>query len=412
MIIAIDGPAASGKGTLARRLAEHYGLPHLDTGLLYRATAASLLDADRDLRDVDAAVAAARGLSLTEFDEARLRGREMGEAASIVAALPEVRAALIEAQRNFAARPDGAVLDGRDIGTVVCPRADVKIFVTASPAARAQRRALELAQRGESVDYGAILADIARRDARDSGRADAPLRAAPDAALLDTTGMSVEAAFAQALRIVESRQAPRLRRAGDARQAFARRLEAGDRVVDLAPLPLEMIDLIDDLRRPQPLFEAGLGCVVLGADKVPDFGERETELLSLEDHLQANPIGSAVVAPVAHSPRANQVAILVKAQRAQRDAEFARHFADRHLARAARAPASAARGEAAVGVRKPSPMTNSPSWPILSVNAPALRSSRPASARTEANMTHSRRNATRSCASRQYNPDVSAAWRD
>ncbi len=178
MIIAIDGPAASGKGTLARRLAEHYGLPHLDTGLLYRATAASLLDADRDLRDVDAAIAAARGLSLTEFDEARLRGREMGEAASIVAALPEVRAALIEAQRNFAARPGGAVLDGRDIGTVVCPRADVKIFVTASPEARAQRRALELAQRGESADYGAILADIAKRDARDSGRADAPLRAA------------------------------------------------------------------------------------------------------------------------------------------------------------------------------------------------------------------------------------------
>ena len=208
MIIAIDGPAASGKGTLARRLAEHYGLPHLDTGLLYRATAASLLDADRDLRDVDAAIAAARGLSLTEFDEARLRGREMGEAASIVAALPEVRAALIEAQRNFAARPDGAVLDGRDIGTVVCPQADVKIFVTASPAARAQRRALELAQRGESADYGAILADIARRDARDSGRADAPLRAAADAALLDTTGMSVEAAFAQALRIVESRRRP------------------------------------------------------------------------------------------------------------------------------------------------------------------------------------------------------------
>jgi cytidylate kinase len=208
MIIAIDGPAASGKGTLGRRLAEHYGLPHLDTGLLYRATAASLLDADRDLRDVDAAIAAARGLSLTEFDEARLRGREMGEAASIVAALPEVRAALIEAQRNFAARPDGAVLDGRDIGTVVCPRADVKIFVTASPEARAQRRALELAQRGESADYGAILADIARRDARDSGRADAPLRAAADAALLDTTGMSVEAAFAQALRIVESRRRP------------------------------------------------------------------------------------------------------------------------------------------------------------------------------------------------------------
>jgi len=206
MIIAIDGPAASGKGTLARRLAEHYGLPHLDTGLLYRATAASLLNADRDLRDVGAAVAAARGLSLTEFDEARLRGREMGEAASIVAALPEVRAALVEAQRNFALRPGGAVLDGRDIGTVICPQADVKIFVTASPEARAQRRALELAQRGEKADYAAILADIAKRDARDSERSDAPLRAAPDAVQLDTTRMSVDAAFAQALRIVESRR--------------------------------------------------------------------------------------------------------------------------------------------------------------------------------------------------------------
>ena len=208
MIIAIDGPAASGKGTLARRLAAHYGLPHLDTGLLYRATAASLLDADRDLRDVGAAVAAARGLSLTEFDDARLRGREMGEAASIVAALPEVRAALVEAQRNFARRPGGVVLDGRDIGTVICPQADVKIYVTASPEARAQRRALELAQRGEKADYAAILADIAKRDARNSGRADAPLRAAADATLLDTTRMSVEAAFAEALRIVKSRRRP------------------------------------------------------------------------------------------------------------------------------------------------------------------------------------------------------------
>lgn len=206
MIIAIDGPAASGKGTLARRLAEHYGLPHLDTGLLYRATAASLLNADRDLRDVDAAVAAARGLSLTEFDEARLRGREMGEAASIVAALPEVRAALVEAQRNFARRPGGAVLDGRDIGTVICPQADVKIFVTASPEARAQRRALELAQRGDKADYAAILADIAKRDARDSERSEAPLRAAADATRLDTTRMSVDAAFAETLRIVESRR--------------------------------------------------------------------------------------------------------------------------------------------------------------------------------------------------------------
>ena len=210
MIIAIDGPAASGKGTLARRLAAHYGLPHLDTGLLYRAVAASLIAADRDLRDVGAAVAAARGLGLTEFDEASLRGRQMGEAASIVAALPEVRAALIEAQRNFARRPGGAVLDGRDIGTVICPEADAKIFVTASPETRAQRRALELIGRGEKVDYEAILAEIVRRDARDSGRADAPLRPAPDAARLDTTKMNVEAAFAESVRFVESRRQPTL----------------------------------------------------------------------------------------------------------------------------------------------------------------------------------------------------------
>ncbi|MGD0764552.1 MAG: (d)CMP kinase [Roseiarcus sp.] len=208
MIIAIDGPAASGKGTLARRLAEHYGLPYLDTGLLYRAVAASLLSAGRDLRDVEAAVAAARAANLTEFDEARLRGREMGEAASIVAAMPQVRAALLAAQRDFARRPGGAVLDGRDIGSVVCPEAEVKIFLTASPEARAGRRARELAERGDRADYAAILADIARRDARDSQRSEAPLRAAADAVPLDTTAMSVEAAFAESVRIVESRRRP------------------------------------------------------------------------------------------------------------------------------------------------------------------------------------------------------------
>jgi len=207
MIIAIDGPAASGKGTLARRLAAHYRLPHLDTGLLYRAVAALLIDQGRGLADADAAVAAARGLALTDFDEARLRGREMGEAASIVAALPAVRAALIDAQRRFAARPGGAVLDGRDIGTVICPDADVKIFVTASPAARAQRRALELAARGEKADYSAILAEIARRDERDAQRSAAPLKAAGDAAILDTTRLGVEAAFAAALGLVEARGA-------------------------------------------------------------------------------------------------------------------------------------------------------------------------------------------------------------
>ena len=204
MIIAIDGPAASGKGTIARRLAARYGLPHLDTGLLYRATAAALIDSDRDLNDERAAVAAARRLGLTDFDEAALRTREMGEAASVVAAMAGVREALLEAQRAFAARPGGAVLDGRDIGTVVCPRADVKIFVTASAAARAERRALELAERGERGDYAAILADIERRDARDANRAAAPLRAAADAAMLDTTHLSIEAAVAEAERIVDA----------------------------------------------------------------------------------------------------------------------------------------------------------------------------------------------------------------
>ncbi len=153
LVIAIDGPAASGKGTLARRLAEYFNLPHLDTGLLYRATACALLDEGLPLDDEEAATAAARGLSLTDFDDARLRSREMGEAASVVAALPQVRAELVDLQRRFAAREEGAVLDGRDIGTVICPGARVKIFVTATPETRAQRRALELARRGEEVDY-------------------------------------------------------------------------------------------------------------------------------------------------------------------------------------------------------------------------------------------------------------------
>ena len=204
MIIAIDGPAASGKGTIARRIAAHYRLPHLDTGLLYRATAAALIAEVRDLYDEAAAVAIARGLGLTDFNDATLRTRQMGEAASVVAAMPRVRAALIEAQRAFAARPGGAVLDGRDIGTVICPEAEVKIFVTASAAARAQRRALELSQRGERADYNAILADIIRRDARDSNRSVAPLRPADDATTLDTTHLGIGAAAAEALRIVEA----------------------------------------------------------------------------------------------------------------------------------------------------------------------------------------------------------------
>ena len=205
MIIAIDGPAASGKGTVARRLATHFGLPHLDTGLLYRATARVLMDAERPLGDVAAAVAAARSLALIDFDETVLRGRQMGEAASVVAAIPEVRTTLIETQRAFARRPQGAVLDGRDIGTVICPDAPAKIFVTASPRVRAQRRALELAGRGEPVEFDAILADIVKRDQRDSSRDVAPLRAAPDAVTIDTSALDIAGAFAAALAAVQGR---------------------------------------------------------------------------------------------------------------------------------------------------------------------------------------------------------------
>ncbi|MDE2362667.1 MAG: (d)CMP kinase [Hyphomicrobiales bacterium] len=203
MIIAIDGPAASGKGTIARRLAAHFDLPHLDTGMLYRATALALMDEGGPLDDVERAVAAARGLALVDFDETRLRGREMGEAASVVAAMGPVRAALVDMQRRFTLHPRGAVLDGRDIGTVIAPEADVKIFVTASPETRAQRRALELKGRGEAVDYAAVLADIRKRDERDSHRSSAPLKAAADARILDTTDLDIDGAVKAALAIVE-----------------------------------------------------------------------------------------------------------------------------------------------------------------------------------------------------------------
>lgn len=205
MVIAIDGPAASGKGTLARRLAQHYGLPHLDTGLLYRAVALALLDAERDLRDEAAAEAAARTLRAESLGDARLRERAMGEAASLVSALPAVRAALLDWQRRFAAAPGGAVLDGRDIGTVVCPDAPVKLFITASPEERAHRRHRELGGRGEPVAFEAVLADIVRRDARDADRAAAPLRVADDAVVIDTTALDAEAAFRAAAAVVEAR---------------------------------------------------------------------------------------------------------------------------------------------------------------------------------------------------------------
>ena len=207
MIIAIDGPAASGKGTLGKRLADHYGLRHLDTGLLYRAVAMTMLDAGTPLDDRGRAAQAARGLDSANFDEAALKGHRIGEAASIVSAIPEVRLALLAFQRSFAAAKPGAVLDGRDIGTVICPDAEVKIFVTASPHVRAGRRMAELLARGEPADEGDILADILRRDARDKSRAVAPLKPAPDAHLLDTTHLDIDAAFRAAVDIVEAARA-------------------------------------------------------------------------------------------------------------------------------------------------------------------------------------------------------------
>ena len=204
MIIAIDGPAASGKGTLGKRLAKAFGLPHLDTGLLYRGTARAVLDAGESVHDAKAAFAAAQMLDLIDLDETRLRGATMGEAASVVAAVPEVRTALVSLQRSFAHRPSGAVLDGRDIGSVICPEADAKIFVVASAEVRARRRFLELQARGEMIDHAVVLADIHRRDARDSNRSTAPLMAAADAVTLDTTELDIEAAFALALDIVKS----------------------------------------------------------------------------------------------------------------------------------------------------------------------------------------------------------------
>ena len=203
MIIAIDGPAASGKGTLGKRLAAHFGLRHLDTGLIYRAVAKALLDAGHPLEDAARATAAAQALDPAGFDEKMLKGHAIGEAASIVSAIPDVRSALIAFQRDFAAAPPGAVLDGRDIGTVICPSADVKIFVVAAPEERARRRAVELRQAGEPADEAAILADILRRDERDRSRAVAPLKPAAEAVVLDTTTLNVEAAVAAAVAIVE-----------------------------------------------------------------------------------------------------------------------------------------------------------------------------------------------------------------
>jgi cytidylate kinase len=211
VIITVDGPAASGKGTLARRLAAHYGLPHLDTGLLYRGVAFLVIDRKQPLDDAAAAEAAANTLDLSKLNPDALRAAGIGEAASRVAAMPGVRAALLKMQQDFARQPGGAVLDGRDAGTVIAPEAEVKLFVTASPEVRAKRRHIELATRREPAEFCEVISDIRKRDERDSGRSAAPLKPAPDAVLLDTTQLDIEAAFRAALAIVEATRAGQAR---------------------------------------------------------------------------------------------------------------------------------------------------------------------------------------------------------
>ena len=209
VVIAVDGPAASGKGTLAKRLAHHYRFAHLDSGSLYRLAARNLLHAHGDPNDETAAAEAARAIDPPGAEHLDLSAREIAETASIIAAFPRVRAELLEYQRRFSATPpgnaEGAVIDGRDIGTVVCPEAHAKLYIDAVPERRAHRRWLELQARGQPVSEGGILADILERDARDRGREIAPLRPAPDAILLDTSNLDIDAAFAAALELVKPR---------------------------------------------------------------------------------------------------------------------------------------------------------------------------------------------------------------
>lgn len=216
MIVAIDGPAAAGKGTLARRLAAHLGFAYLDTGALYRAVAYAVLEAGGDPSDAAAATRAAESLDHGLLSNPELRTDRVGGGASKVAAIPGVRAALKEFQRGFARRPPGgaagAILDGRDIGTVICPDAECKLFVTASVEARAERRTKELIQRGETVIYARVLEEMRERDARDAGRSDAPMAQADDAVLIDTSRMTPDEAFETALGIVEERMKVRSRR--------------------------------------------------------------------------------------------------------------------------------------------------------------------------------------------------------
>lgn len=204
MIIAIDGPAGAGKGTLAKALAAHLGYPHLDTGALYRATALSVLRAEGDPEDPATAEQAARTLDTAILDSPELRTAAVGAASSQVAAIPAVRAALLEFQRGFAHRPPGAVLDGRDVGTVVVPEAEVKLYVTASAEVRAGRRHQELLDRGEASIYARVLAEIEARDARDAGRADAPMRKADDAVEIDTSDLTPSDVFQRALSVIEA----------------------------------------------------------------------------------------------------------------------------------------------------------------------------------------------------------------
>ncbi len=209
MIIAVDGPTASGKGTVAKNLADHYGLKRLDTGSLYRAVGLAVLDAGGEPTDEGAAVAAAEKLDLNAIDEKRIRSSAAGLAASKVAVIPAVREVLRRSQMAFAADPNGAVLDGRDIGTVICPNADVKLFVTASLEERTRRRLAELHARGEQISFEELQAQIAERDERDMSRKDSPLYQAADAHLLDTTALSIEAAAQAAYAIVDQALATR-----------------------------------------------------------------------------------------------------------------------------------------------------------------------------------------------------------
>ena len=202
MIIAVDGPAAAGKGTIARALARHFGYHFLDTGTLYRRVGLALLKSGAGSSDSKAAVAIARNLGSHAHEEQELRSEAVAAAASIVAVIPEVRTALLDLQRQFARKPPGAVLDGRDIGTVVCPDAEVKIYVTASVEVRARRRQEELRSYGQDIDFAAVLQDIRKRDKRDSTREVAPLLPAGDAAVLDTSEMTIEAAIAAAISLV------------------------------------------------------------------------------------------------------------------------------------------------------------------------------------------------------------------